>query len=96
MKSIQSDAIVRIDPKPKSRQKNKALKDLLTADFDEIAWCRLCERSHQHTLLINQISSQIKQHPDLINWIRAAQDSLLKDVDVDIDADIDINVDVSS
>ena len=94
MKSIQSNAIVRIDPKPKSRQKSKALKDLLTGDFDEIAWCRLCERSHQHTLLINQISSQIKQHPDLINWIRAAQDSLLKDVDIDADADIDINVDV--
>lgn len=69
MKTTQSDAIVRVDPNP--RRKNKSLEDLPT--FDPVAWCRLCERAYQQTLLIEQISEQIKRDPDLISWIRAAQ-----------------------
>jgi hypothetical protein len=70
MKTIHSDAIVRLDPKPRSRKKN--LEDLPPSDT--VAWCRLCERAYRHTLLIDQISDQIKQDPDVLNWICATQD----------------------
>lgn len=86
MKTIQTDLIVRIDPSPRSRKKN--LEDL--SEFDAVAWCRLCERAYQHTLLIDQISEQIKQDPDVINWIRAtqeAQTSITTDTDQDTDTE---------
>ncbi|MBD2093426.1 hypothetical protein H6F67_26650 [Microcoleus sp. FACHB-1515] len=34
----------------------------------------MCERAYQHTILVDQISEQIKQNPDVINWIRTTQD----------------------
>lgn len=88
MKTIQSDAIVRLDPKPRSRKKN--LEDLPPSDT--VAWCRLCERAYRHTLLIDQISDQIKQDPDVLNWIRATQDvkaqtSITTDTDQDTDTE---------
>jgi hypothetical protein len=69
MKTAQTDLIVRIDPNPRSRRKD--LENL--PGFDAVAWCRLCERAYQHALLIDQISGQIKQNPDVIAWIYAAQ-----------------------
>lgn len=42
--------------------------------FDAVAWCRLCERAYQHTVLVDQISEQIKQDSNVIHWIRATQD----------------------
>ncbi|BAU13962.1 unknown protein [Leptolyngbya sp. NIES-3755] len=88
MKTIRSDAIVKLDPKPRGRKKN--LEDL--PPFDTAAWCRLCERTYHHTLLIDQISEQIKQDPDVINWIRATQDvkaqtSITTDTDQDTDTE---------
>lgn len=88
MKTIQTDLIVRLDPKPRGRKKN--LEDL--PPFDTVAWCRLCERAYQHTLLIDQISEQIKQDPNVLNWIRATQDvkaqtSITTDTDQDTDTE---------
>jgi hypothetical protein len=86
MKTIQSDLIVHLDPNPRSGKKN--LDDL--PKFDAVAWCRLCERAYQHALLIDRISEQIKQNPDVIAWIYAAQnveDQNSADTDTETDTE---------
>lgn len=72
MKTFQTDAIVRLDSNSRGKNKEQAIENL--SPFDAAAWCRLCEHAYKHTLLIDQISEQVKQNPDLINWIRAVQD----------------------
>ncbi|PSB33726.1 type V CRISPR-associated protein Cas12k [Stenomitos frigidus] len=69
MRTIKTDSIVRIT----QRRKRKGVTEDLPS-FDEAAWCRLCEFSYKHTLLVDTIVSQIKQHHKLINWIRSSQE----------------------
>lgn len=83
MKTIHSDAIVRIDPKPRVRK--KPLETL--PQFDEAGWWLLCERAYRHTRLVDSIREEINQNPDLINWIHAAQDAQLKDSTPDVDSE---------
>ncbi|GAB4367888.1 MAG: hypothetical protein Kow00121_06590 [Elainellaceae cyanobacterium] len=86
MKTIQSDLIVHLDPNSRSGKKN--LDHL--PKFDAVAWCRLCERAYQHALLIDRISEQIKQNPDVLTWIYAAQnaeDQNSADMDTETDTE---------
>jgi hypothetical protein len=69
MRTIKTNAIVRIS---KPRQSKKVIDDLVS--FDEAAWCHVCEFGYEHTLLVDTIIKQIKQHPNLINWIHSSQE----------------------
>lgn len=73
MRTIQTDAVVRVDQPRKKRSSNDNL-----SPFDEIAWCHLCELTYTHTSLINAISQQIQQNPLLLDWINTRQDSLIQ------------------